>query len=105
MLLEGVELLLIGMGIVFAFLMLLVWVLNLNERLVRAISPRPPAAPAVVGAAAGGVAGDEAEVVAAIGAAIALYRSRRGHDRDSRRSPVRARHLPSGGSPDQEASA
>ena len=76
MLLEGAKLLVLGMGIVFAFLLFLVGILNLTAGLIRRIEGQPPAVGIVGGAT--GESGDEAEVVAAIGAAIALYRARHG---------------------------
>lgn len=74
MLLEGAALLVLGMGIVFAFLLLLVGTLSLTARLIKRIEGEPPVA-AIVGGAAG-EGGDASAVVAAIGAAIALYRAR-----------------------------
>ncbi len=71
---EGAQLLVLGMGIVFAFLLLLVGTLNLTARLIRRIEGEPPMA-AMVGGAPEETG--EAEMVAAIGAAIALYRARR----------------------------
>jgi oxaloacetate decarboxylase (Na+ extruding) subunit gamma len=75
MLLDGSSLLVLGMGIVFSFLLLLVGTLNLTARLIRRMEGEPPAA-AIVGGAPG-EAGEAGEVVAAIGAAIAFYRARR----------------------------
>jgi oxaloacetate decarboxylase gamma subunit len=76
MLMEGAKLLVLGMGIVFGFLLFLVGILNLTAGFIRRIEGEPPAAGIVGGAA--GESGDEAEVVAAIGAAMALYRARHG---------------------------
>jgi oxaloacetate decarboxylase (Na+ extruding) subunit gamma len=76
MLLEGMKLLILGMGIVYAFLLLLVGSLKLTARLIRRIEGERPAAALVGGASA--ESGETPEVVAAIGAAVALYRARRG---------------------------
>ena len=52
MLLEGAKLLVLGMGIVFAFLLFLVGILNLTAGLLRRIEGQPPAV-GIVGGAAG----------------------------------------------------
>ncbi len=71
---SGFKLMFIGMGIVFLFLALLVWVIGLTSKLIHRYSPEPPhfsahPEPAV----AGDVQEHEAEVVAAITAAIHQY--------------------------------
>lgn len=70
----GVELMLLGMGIVFGFLILLVFTLKLMSWLAgRFLSPQMPApAPAAVQPAAA-----DANLIAVISAAVARYR----HDR------------------------
>jgi|APHig6443717817_1056837.scaffolds.fasta_scaffold389272_2 oxaloacetate decarboxylase (Na+ extruding) subunit gamma len=75
LLLEGVELLVIGMGIVYAFLLLQVGVLTLAARLVRRIEG-PTQAPAAL---AGGQDGPavEAEALSAVAAAVHRYRADR----------------------------
>ena len=74
MVLEGLTLLGIGMGIVFGFLLLLVGALNLMARLVRRFAAEPT--PMALAEGATGAPTDESAVVAAIAAAVALYRSR-----------------------------
>jgi oxaloacetate decarboxylase (Na+ extruding) subunit gamma len=74
MLLEGLTLLAIGMGIVFAFLLLLVGALTLMARVVERLGGEPSPQPASAGSSQSII--DEVEVVAAISAAIALYRAR-----------------------------
>ena len=76
LLLEGLRLMLMGMGIVFAFLMMLVAALRLMSRFARRFSPGPHAVSAAVGAPAGEGAGgpDQGELLAVISAAIARYR-------------------------------
>jgi oxaloacetate decarboxylase gamma subunit len=72
LLLEGLVLLVIGMGIVVSFLLLLVGVLTLTSRLVQHLAGPPVPQPVF----AGPTSSDESEVVAAIVAALALYRAR-----------------------------
>ncbi len=73
---QGAELMLVGMGTVFAFLSLLVIATTLMSRLVQRYLPESEPAPAT--AATRVAAGDEdAELIAAIGAAIHMHRSRR----------------------------
>lgn len=67
LLMQGVELMLVGMGTVFVFLSTLVGATVLMSRLVRAFEPPPPAA---------GQSGPSLDEVAAISAAIAAHRSR-----------------------------
>lgn len=80
MLLEGLELLVIGVGIVYAFLLLQVGLLTLVARLVRRIEGPPPA---LVGPAIGkDVSGPvEPDVVAAVTAAVQRYRAEHRRDR------------------------
>jgi oxaloacetate decarboxylase gamma subunit len=81
LLLEGLRLMVIGMGIVFTFLLLLVGVLRLLSLTVQRFAPEPaPLASPDVGAASLGLAVAPAEalaggeLVAVITAAIARYR-------------------------------
>ncbi len=81
LLLEGLRLMVIGMGIVFAFLLLLVGVLRLLSQAVQRFAPEPSLlASPDVGAASPGLAVTPAEalaggeLVAVIAAAIACYR-------------------------------
>jgi len=79
LLLEGVELMLMGMGAVFFFLALLILAIRLMARLIERLVPtaplRAPAAPLPVK-----LAGyePEADVLAAIQSAIHQHRARRG---------------------------
>ena len=66
LLLSGLKLMLIGMGIVFLFLALLVWIINVTARLVNTFQPVPDES----GASKGGVEIDEAELIAVISAAV-----------------------------------
>lgn len=69
---QGLELMLVGMGTVFVFLTLLVLATAAMSRLVQRFEGRHPAdAPAVASAPA-----DESEEVAAIAAALTLHRRR-----------------------------
>jgi len=71
----GLELMLLGMGIVFVFLTALVFILNGMSRVARALdkSPAAVAGPAVVRSAS---TPEEDDVVAVISAAVAQYRAR-----------------------------
>ncbi len=68
---QGVNLMLLGMGIVFSFLAILVVALNGMSRLADILSPPEAPKAAVTGAVA-----DDAELVAVISAAINRYRSK-----------------------------
>jgi len=77
LLLEGLRLMVIGMGIVFTFLLLLVAVLRLMSS---AVSRFAPVHPVLSGAAAGGAphatdAMQDGELIAVISAAIVRYRA------------------------------
>jgi oxaloacetate decarboxylase gamma subunit len=72
-LLQGVELMLLGMGIVFTFLMVLVVVMTGMSRMAQAIDASKPQVASGPKAAAPGAS--EADIVAAISAAISRYRS------------------------------
>lgn len=65
-LLSGLKLMLIGMGIVFLFLALLVWIINVTARLVNTFQPVQDASSAPKAS----VEMDEAELVAVISAAL-----------------------------------
>ncbi len=71
LLLPSLKLMITGMGIVFLFLALLVWIIGLTARLVQSVNPQPNQ-PRRTGLA---VEPDEAELVAVI--AAALQRQRR----------------------------
>ncbi|AAU91399.1 OadG family protein [Methylococcus capsulatus] len=78
LLLAGGRLMFIGMTIVFLFLALLVGVIHVTSRLIGRYSPEEPVAlkpvSAVVARSTGGE--DEAEIVAAITAAIHRYQNK-----------------------------
>ena len=76
-LMEGLRLMAIGMGIVFAFLLLLVGVLRAMSAAVLRISPEPLASGAGGGAGTPTRETDDVELVAVISAAIARYRKGR----------------------------
>lgn len=66
LLIPGLKLMLVGMGIVFLFLSLLVWIIGMTARLVKNVNPpleqvRRPGLP---------IEADEAEFVAAIAVAL-----------------------------------
>lgn len=78
LLMEGVELMLMGMGAVFVFLMLLIGCINLMSWLVIRFVPEEvpvTAAPRQVPVPA--AAPVEPELLAAIGAAVRLHRAKR----------------------------
>lgn len=80
LLLEGVELMLFGMGFVFTFLVLLVAVVSAMSRLINLFAPHTPA-PAISAAAPSIKPANhepDAEVLAAIQSAIHQHRARRG---------------------------
>lgn len=80
LLLEGVELMLFGMGFVFVFLVLLVGVVSLMSRLIATFAP-PVAASAAsspLSSAKSSSHEPDAETLAAIQSAIAQHRARRG---------------------------
>ncbi|MGZ8216421.1 OadG family protein [Methylomagnum sp.] len=75
LLLSGGKLMLIGMGIVYLFLALLVWIIGITAKLLRRYNPEPETLPARAGAGtASGLS--EADVVAVIAAAIHRHRNR-----------------------------
>jgi len=72
--LSGVKLMFFGMGIVFLFLALLVWVIGATSRLIQRFSPEPSVH--LPGSAPlAGDDGEDAELVAAISAAIHLHQT------------------------------
>lgn len=66
----GVELMLVGMGIVFLFLAMLIVTVNLMSALVLRFFPEPPAEVVPVAEGTG-----DPHIIAAISAAIKRYRS------------------------------
>jgi len=80
LLLEGVELMLFGMGFVFIFLVLLVGVVSLMSRLIATFAPPVPAPAISSPRSSTQSVGHEpdAETLAAIQSAIAQHRARRG---------------------------
>jgi len=70
---SGVELMFVGMGIVFLFLTMLVIVINLMSSLVQRFFPEAPASAVNVPAAA---IGTDKRTIAAITAAVHQYRSK-----------------------------
>ncbi len=82
LLLEGVRLMLIGMGIVYAFLLLLVAILRLLSQATQRWAPTPPPAPVALSGAgpapdpsrAGVNTGLPGELLAVIAAAVSRYR-------------------------------
>ncbi len=68
LMLPGLKLMVVGMGIVFLFLSLLVWIINVTSRLVKSAYPEaaPPRRAGLT------VESDEAEQVAVIAAALRL---------------------------------
>jgi len=73
---SGIELMMVGMGIVFLFLAMLVLAINLMSALVQRYFPDAPPAPVAGRPPAGGEAGTDAGVIAAIAAAVHQYRTR-----------------------------
>jgi oxaloacetate decarboxylase gamma subunit len=71
--LSGVKLMFIGMGIVYLFLALLVWVIGVTSRLIQRFSPE---APLHLAATAGSADETDAELVAAITAAIHSHQNK-----------------------------
>ena len=78
LLMEGVELMLMGMGAVFLFLMLLIGCINLMSWLViRFVPEEVPVAAVPRRVPVSSAAPVEPELLAAIGAAVRLHRAKR----------------------------
>jgi len=75
LMLSGVKLMFIGMGIVYLFLALLVWVIGATSKLIQHFSPEAPAH-IPHPAASGGEEENDAELVAAITAAIHSHQNK-----------------------------
>jgi len=67
----GIELMLVGMGLVFLFLVMLIVLINWMALFIQRFAPEPPAEQAV----SAGPGQTDAGVVAAISAAIRRYRT------------------------------
>lgn len=76
MLWEAVRLMLVGMGIVYAFLLLLVGMLNLMTVAVRRLAPAAPGEAVELAPAAAPIA--DPELLAVLTTAVARYRAGRG---------------------------
>lgn len=77
LLLSGVNLMLIGMGIVFSFLLLLVWIIQRTHHLLLRWEPDDATLDGTIPAALTQAAGvDEAAIVAAMVAAVHLHEQR-----------------------------
>lgn len=75
---SGIELMFIGMGAVFAFLTLLVWVTNTMSRLVMRFEPvKPVVTTSQTIPSPTGKSATDAELTAVISAAIKMHRDRR----------------------------
>jgi len=73
LLFSGAKLMVVGMGIVYLFLALLVWVIGLNSKLIHRLSTESSSKlshPAQAVTGVGGAEEGDAELVAAISAAI-----------------------------------
>jgi oxaloacetate decarboxylase gamma subunit len=76
LLMDGVRLMVIGMGIVFAFLLMLVGSMRVMSWAAMRLAPERPMAEAPVKPPSG--ASDDSELVSVIAAAVARYRKDRG---------------------------
>jgi oxaloacetate decarboxylase gamma subunit len=76
MLLSGVKLMLIGMGIVFSFLLLLVWIIQRTHRLLQRWEAPDGTVGSLSETLAQATRANDAEVVAAITAAVRLHEQR-----------------------------
>ena len=70
---SGIELMLIGMGIVFAFLALLIVIVNIMTAVIQRFFPEAPITAAPLSAS---TSHTDANVIAAISAAVHQYRNR-----------------------------
>ena len=77
LLIEGVELMLLGMGSVFAFLIILVFVTGIMSRLIDRYFPEAAPVAKPVRKAPAAAAAVDTELLAVIGAAVKQHRSRR----------------------------
>ncbi|KAA0012069.1 sodium pump decarboxylase subunit gamma [Billgrantia pellis] len=75
LLLDGLALMGVGMGFVFAFLTILVGVTALMSQVIRRLAPAP-AQPAPIPAPASSDKADDAQVMAVLSAAVHRYRRR-----------------------------
>ena len=76
MFVESLSLMLLGMGIVFSFLTLLMVAVRLMGNVIQNYFPEPEPAPVVRSTAAPAATQDQGEIVAAITMAIAAHRAR-----------------------------
>lgn len=74
--LSGIKLMFIGMGIVFLFLALLVWVIGITSRLIQRFSPEAPTHIPHPSAPIGDTEENDAELIAAITAAIHSHQNK-----------------------------
>lgn len=73
---SGVELMLIGMGIVFLFLAMLVIAINLMSALVQRFFPEPPVTPVTLPMPTANTGNMDKNIVAAISVAVHQYRNK-----------------------------
>ena len=75
---SGVKLMVIGMGIVYLFLALLVWIITMTSQLINRYAPEPPpnVFPPGPSPSRDGEISAEAELVAVIGTALHLYQNK-----------------------------
>lgn len=78
LLLEGVELMLFGLGFVFLFLILLVVAIRAMSRLIELFAPHTPVPVATQSSARPAIQQPDGDVLAAIQSAINQHRARRG---------------------------
>lgn len=78
LLLEGVELMLFGLGFVFLFLIMLVGAIRVMSRLIELFAPHTPVPVAAPSSAKPAIQQPDADVLAAIQSAINQHRARRG---------------------------
>jgi oxaloacetate decarboxylase gamma subunit len=76
LLLEGVKLMVLGMGTVFMFLMLLVVAMTGMSRLARILAPEETSVVPAAQTATGSGSREDKELVAVISAAVRHYRAR-----------------------------